>query len=115
MAIRTNTDGLRDVAAHKRLAAAVIIQAMDDARFIHRYGLRRDSGAMVRDLEVIREKVKGRKGGDNVYTKARRLVTLGDPVTFLRTSSPWHEALNVEPSSMTDRVIYGEEDGDDND
>ena len=60
--IRTNTESLRDIAAHKRLAAAVIIQAMDDARFLHRYGLRRASGAMIRDLEVIRQKVKGRKG-----------------------------------------------------
>ncbi len=115
MAIRTNTDGLREVAAHKRLAAAVIIQAMDDARFIYRYGLRRASGAMIRDLDVIQKLVKGRKGSANVYTKARRLAALGDPVKFLRTSSPWHEALNVEPESMTDRVIYGEEDGDDND
>jgi plastocyanin len=109
MAIRTNTDGLRDIAAHKRLAAAVIIQAMDDARFIHRHGLRRASGAMIRDLDVIQKLVKRRKGSANVYTKARRLVTLGDPVTFLRTSSPWHEALNVEPSSMTDKVIYGDD------
>ena len=115
MVIRTNTESLRDIAAHKRLAAAVIIQAMDDARFLHRYGLRRASGSMIRDLEVSRKKVKGRTGGDNVYTKARRLVTLGDPVKFLRSSTPWHEALNVEPSSMTDKVIYGEEDGDDDD
>ena len=42
-------------------------------------------------------------------------MTLGDPVKFLRSSTPWHEALNVEPSSMTDKVIYGEEDGDDDD
>jgi plastocyanin len=109
LAIRTNTDGLQNVAAHKRLAAAVIIQAMDDARFIHRHGLRRASGAMIRDLDVIQKLVKRRKGSANVYTKARRLVTLGDPVTFLRTSSPWHEALNVEPSSMTDKVIYGDD------
>ena len=55
--------------------------------------------------------MKGRKGSDTVYTKARRLATLGDPVKFLRSASLWHEALEVEPGSMTDRVIYGEEDG----
>ena len=110
MALRTNAEGFAMVAAHKRLAAAVLIQAMDDARFLRKHGLRTASGGMVRDLAWIRKRVKV-----SAYCRAKRIVLLGDPVGFLRTASCWHDALDVEPAAMTNKVIYGEEDGDDDD
>ena len=105
MALRTNADGFQLVAAHKRLAAAVLIQAMDAARFLQKQGWRKASGGMVRDLETIRKSIKV-----SAYCRAKRIVSLQDPVKFLRAPSCWHDALDVEPAAMTDKVIYGEED-----
>ena len=105
MSLRTNTEGMRNAEPMKRLAAAVIIQALDDARFIHRVGLRNKRGRLIRDLGKCRDRV----GRGSLYARCKRILEGYDPELWLREGSVYHDALDVDPEIMTDEILYGDE------
>ena len=105
MSLRTNTEGMRSAEPMKRLAAAVIIQALDDARFIQKAGLRNKQGGLIRNLGKCRDRV----GRGSLYARCKRILEGYDPELWLREGSVYHDALDVDPEIMTDEVLYGDE------
>ena len=105
MSLRTSAEGMKSAEPMKRLAAAVIIQALDDARFIHRIGLRNKQGRLMRNLGKCRDVV----GRGSLYARCKRIIEGHDPELWLRAGSVFHDALDVDPEIMTDEVLYGDE------
>ena len=105
MSLRTNTEGMRSAEPMKRLAAAVIIQALDDARFIRKAGLRNKQGRLVHDSGKCRDRI----GRGSLYARCKRILEGYDPEVWLREGSVYHDALDVDPEIMTDAVLYGDE------
>ena len=104
MSLRTSAEGMKSTEPMKRLAAAVLIQALDDARFIHRIGLRNPQGRLMRNLGKCRDVV----GRGSLYARCKRIIEGYDPEAWLREGSVYHDALDVDPEIMTDEVLYGD-------
>jgi hypothetical protein len=83
---------------YRRLAAAVILQAVSDARYLQRIS-KKDS------LEVA---AAYRHHHGSAISRMERILDSPDPVGWLRRGSVYHEATDLDPESLTDERLFGE-------
>jgi hypothetical protein len=76
---------------YRRLAAAVILQAVSDARYLHRI-----LAADPLELE------KAHRGRGSTSARIKRILDGPDPMAWLRGGSVYHEATSLDPESLTD-------------
>ena len=76
---------------YRRLAAAVILQAVSDARYLHRI-----LAADPLELE------KAHRGRGSTSARIKRILDGPDPLVWLRGGSVYHEATSLDPESLTD-------------
>ena len=83
---------------YRRLAAAVILQAVSDARYLQRI-------SKTDPLEVA---AAYRHHHGSTITRIERILDGPDPVGWLRRGSVYHEATNLDPERLTDERLFGE-------
>ena len=81
---------------YRRLAAAVLIQALADARYLHK--------VLKKNPKELKRATLGR---GSAYQRVNHILAGPDPVAWLRRGSIYHELCNVDPAIFTDEILYG--------